>query len=77
MIIKVLAIKSELNISKIISLTGISHSSAEIHLTFLKKINFIQEKKFGRIRIFRFQEENLNARALKNLITFWERNHVE
>ena len=31
---------------------------------------FIKKQKFGRIRIFRFQEENLNARALKNLITF-------
>ena len=76
-IIRILAIKNELNISKIISLTGISHSCAENHLNYLKKISFIKEKRFGRIRIFQFQEENIKARALKNLIFFWEQNHVE
>lgn len=76
-ILRILALETEINISKIISLTGICHSSTENHLNFLKTIEFVREKKFGRIRIFEFQDDNLDARALKNLILFWEQKNVE
>ncbi|UYP46427.1 hypothetical protein NEF87_002712 [Candidatus Lokiarchaeum ossiferum] len=76
-IVKILALRNEMNISKIISLAGTSHSSAEYHLNFLKTIEFVREKKFGRIRIFEYQNDNLDARALKNLILFWEQKNVE
>ena len=33
---------------------------------------FIQEKRYGRIKIYRFKDENMKARSLKNLISFWE-----
>jgi len=71
-IIKLLALRDELNISKIVDLTGLNHLSVKTHLVFFKEINFVQEKKFGRIRIYRFKTENLKAKALKNLIQFWE-----
>jgi len=71
-IIKLLALRDELNISKIVDLTGLNHLSVKTHLFFFKEINFVQEKKFGRIRIYRFKTENLKAKALKNLIQFWE-----
>ena len=71
-IIKLLALRDELNISKIVKLTRLNHLSVKNHLIFFKKINFVQEKKFGRIRIYRFKIENLKAKALKNLIEFWE-----
>ncbi|QEE14867.1 hypothetical protein DSAG12_00688 [Promethearchaeum syntrophicum] len=71
-IIKLLALRDELNISKIVDLTGLNHLSVKTHLIFFKGINFVQEKKFGRIRIYRFKTENLKAKALKNLIQFWE-----
>ena len=71
-IIKLLALRDELNISKIVDLTGLNHLSVKKHLFFFKEINFVQEKKFGRIRIYRFKTENLKANALKNLIQFWE-----
>ena len=71
-IIKLLALRDELNISKIVELTGLNHLSVKSHLFFFKEIDFVQEKKFGRIRIYRFKTENLKAKALKNLIKFWE-----
>ena len=74
-IIKLLAIKDELNISKIVEITGLNHLSVKTHLFFFKEIEFVQEKKFGRIRIYRFKSENLKAKALRNLITFWEFNN--
>jgi len=70
-IIEILAINNELNISQIIKKTSLNHSCVKFHLDYLKKIDFIQEKKFGRIKIYRFKDENINARALKKLIELW------
>ena len=74
-IIKLLALRNEMNITKIVELTGLNHLSVKSHLFFFKQIDFVQEKKFGRIRIYRFKSENLKAKALKNLIEFWENNN--
>ncbi len=71
-IIKLLALRGELNISKIVELTGLNHFSVKTHLFFFREIDFVQEKKFGRIKIYRFKTENLKAKALENLIKFWE-----
>jgi len=71
-IIKLLALRNELNISKIVELSRLNHLSVKKHLFFFKEIDFVQEKKFGRIRIYRFKNENLKAKALQNLIEFWE-----
>jgi len=71
-ILKELAIHNELNISLIINRTKLNHSIVSKHLKLLKELNFLQEKKFGRIKIYRFKTENLRARSLKNLIEIWE-----
>jgi len=73
-IIKTLALNDELNISLIISKTKLNHSNVMKHLNFLKSFNLIQEKKFGRIRIYRYKTENIKARSLKNFIEIWERD---
>lgn len=71
-ILKLLALNNEMNISNIVKKAGLNHTSVKNHLIFLKSIDFIQEKQFGRIRIYRYKLENLKARALKNLIVYWE-----
>ena len=71
-ILKVMAEKIEMNISKIMKETSLNHSSVTGHLKYLVEIGFIQAKKFGRIKIYRFREENLKAKALQNLIRFWQ-----
>ena len=71
-ILKLLALNNEMNISSIVSKAGLNHKSVKNHLIFLKGIDFVQEKQFGRIKIYRYKLENLKARALKNLIVFWE-----
>ena len=71
-ILKILAMKEELNISNIVKNTGLNHSSVKNHIKYLQNINFIQEKAFGRIRIYRLKCENLKVKALKNLIEYWE-----
>jgi DNA-binding transcriptional ArsR family regulator len=70
-ILEILAINSELNISEIVKRSLLNHSNVVQHLNYLIGINFIQEKKFGRIRIFRYKIENIKARALKKMIEIW------
>ncbi|MFW9972066.1 MAG: winged helix-turn-helix domain-containing protein [Candidatus Odinarchaeota archaeon] len=71
-ILKILARYDELTISLIIKKTRLNYSCVLKHLKFLKIQNLIQEKKFGRIKIFRFKSENIKARSLRNFIEIWE-----
>ncbi len=71
-ILKTLARYEELTISLIIKKTRLNYMCALKHLNFLKMVNLIQEKKFGRIKIFRYKSENLKARSLKKFIEIWE-----
>jgi len=73
-ILELLANNKEMNISEIIRRTSLNHSSATRHLQSLTNLGFIQEKNFGRIKIYRFRSEEINARALKNLIDLWSGN---
>jgi predicted transcriptional regulator len=71
-IIKQLAQENEMNISRIVFNTGLNHVTVRKDLAFFSHIGFIQEKQFGRIKIYRFRDENAKANALKHLIQFWE-----
>ena len=72
MILKILAEMEELNISAIARVANLNHSTASQHLNFLTKAGLVQEKRFGRIKIFRFCSENLKARSLKKLFEIWD-----
>lgn len=67
-IIRILALEGELNISKLITISGLNHSIVISHLDILKSCDLVEEKRFGRTRIYRFKEENFRARAIKNLV---------
>ncbi|MDX1798357.1 MAG: winged helix-turn-helix domain-containing protein [Candidatus Lokiarchaeia archaeon] len=71
-ILKTLAKNDELTISLIIKKTKLNYNCVLKHLNFLKLQNLIQEKKFGRIKIFRYKSENMKARSLRNFIEIWE-----
>ncbi|MFW9864903.1 MAG: ArsR/SmtB family transcription factor [Candidatus Thorarchaeota archaeon] len=71
-ILKVLALNKELTISLIINKTKLNYSNVAKHLNYLKNLNLIQEKKFGRIKIFRYKEENIKAYSFKKFIDIWE-----
>jgi len=71
-ILKTLAINEELTLSLIISKTRLNYVSVVKHLKHLATLNLIQEKKFGRIKIYRYKFENYKARSLKKFIEIWE-----
>ena len=70
--IKVLAENKTLNISAIIKLTKLNHKVVESHLEFLTEAGIVEEKRYGKVRIFRFKEENIKAKGIKNLIKLIE-----
>ncbi len=71
-ILKALALNEELTISLIINATKLNYSNVRKHLNHLKELDLIQEKNFGRIKIFRYRIENIKARSFKKFIDIWE-----
>ena len=73
-ILKLLAELGELNISAISRTINLNHTAVKDHLRFLTEVGLIKEKKFGRILIYQFDENNVLAHSLKQLFRIWERN---
>ena len=71
-ILKILTKIGELNISEIARRTGLNYTTTNQHLQALEHHRLVRHKSFGRIRIFRLDEENPRARMVKELIEFWE-----
>lgn len=67
-ILKVLAINEELTISLLINKTRLNYTNVKKHLDYLISLDLIQEKRFGRIRIYRYKVENIKAKSLKDFI---------
>jgi len=73
-ILKLLAELGELNISAISRTINLNHSAVKEHLKFLTKVGLIKEKKFGRILIYQYEDNNIFAHSLKKLFDIWEGN---
>lgn len=76
-IVKVLVEVGELNISEIAKRANLNYSTTNQHLNFLEKAGLVQEKIFGRIRIYRFRTESIKAQAIKNLFEIWKSSKTE
>ncbi len=72
-ILKILVEIGELNISDIARRAGLNYTTTNQHLQVLETSGIVRHKNFGRIRIFRFNEENSRARMIKDLINEWEK----
>ena len=71
-ILRILSEIGELNISEIARRAGLNYATTNHHLQVLENYKLVRHKTFGRIRIFRYNEENPRARMIKKLIEFWE-----
>ena len=71
-LLEILALKEELNISELLKQAHMNHNSAVVHLAELEKLGFVQQKRYGKINIYRYRIENPHARALKNLLLLWD-----
>jgi predicted transcriptional regulator len=71
-ILRILSQIMELNVSEIARRLGANHKTTMKHLKILEDAGFLQHKKFGRIHLYRFNEESARARAVRRLIEAWE-----
>ncbi|MFW9906959.1 MAG: ArsR/SmtB family transcription factor [Candidatus Thorarchaeota archaeon] len=71
-ILRELAESNELNISELCRRVDLNHSSTKSHLEVLLSSGLIEEKKFGRIKIYRYKIEDLRARSLRSFFDLWE-----
>lgn len=71
-ILRILSEIGELNISDIARRAGLNYTTTNQHLQALEQAELIRHKSFGRIRIYRFNEENRRARAIRDLMEMWE-----
>ncbi|WEU40938.1 MAG: winged helix-turn-helix domain-containing protein [Candidatus Odinarchaeum yellowstonii] len=70
-ILKILVEEGELNISEIGRRARLNYGTTVQHLEFLCKTGIVQEKNFGRIRIYRLKEEDIRVRALRSFFALW------
>jgi CRISPR locus-related DNA-binding protein len=71
-ILKILAQVGELNVSEIARRLGVNYNMTSRHLKVLEDEGVIKHKVFGRIRLYRFNENSPKAKAVQNLIEVWE-----
>jgi predicted transcriptional regulator len=62
----------ELNISEIARRAGLNYTTTDRHLKGLEDAGIIQQKKFGRIRIYKFNDSIQRAAAIRKLVDAWK-----
>ncbi|UCG45363.1 MAG: winged helix-turn-helix transcriptional regulator [Candidatus Bathyarchaeota archaeon] len=71
-ILRILVEIEELNISEIARRAGLNYATTSQHLQALTNAELVKHKRFGRIRIFRFNDQTARGRLIKKLIETWE-----
>jgi predicted transcriptional regulator len=71
-ILKLIARLGALNISDIARRINLNYTTTNQHLKLLEAEGVLQQKAYGRIRMFRFNEASPKAKAVQNLIETWE-----
>jgi len=72
-ILRILSEIGELNISEIARRAGLNYTTTNQHLNLLENNKLVRHKTFGRIRIFRYNDENHRALMIRDLMENWEK----
>ena len=70
-ILELLSEAMELNVTEIAKRVGLNYSTTNNHLKELEGAGLLAQKRFGRIRIYRFCESSPYAAAIRKLIQSW------
>lgn len=73
-ILRILAEIGELNISEIARRARLNYATTNQHLRVLESAGLIRERRFGRVRIYRFNEGSPRARKVRELVELWGTN---
>ena len=75
--IRILALLSEvgeLHLTEIAKRTDQSYSATERHLDDLSRTGIVEERDYGRVRVFKLNQANDRAKLLQDLILKWNHN---
>ena len=73
-ILKILYRLGNLNVSEIGRRINLNYSTTNQHLKLLEGEKILQERTYGRIRMYRFKKASPKSLAVQNLIDIWEKN---
>jgi len=73
-ILKLVARLGALNVSDIARRINLNYSTTNQHLKLLESEGVLQQRIYGRIRIYKFNNGSPKARAVQNLIEAWEQD---
>ena len=63
----------QLNVSDVARRLKLNYTSTSEHLKILEKEDILQERVYGRVRMYRFNEGSAKAKAVAALIEAWEK----
>ncbi|MGE5533845.1 MAG: winged helix-turn-helix domain-containing protein [Bacillota bacterium] len=72
-ILKLVYKLGQLNVSDIARRIKLNFSSTSEHLKVLESEGILQERSYGRVRMYRFNENSAKAKAVMALIEAWEK----
>ncbi len=73
-ILSLLSQVEELHLTEISKRTDQSYSATERHLRALQNAKLVEEKDYGRVRIFKLNLENPRAKMIRDLTLQWNRD---
>jgi len=73
-ILRLVARLGALNVSDIARRINLNYSTTNQHLKLLESEGILQQRIYGRIRIYRFNGRSPKAIAVQNLIETWEQD---
>jgi len=74
-ILKILYAVGELNVSDFARRLKVNYASTSKHLKILEEEGILQHKMFGRICLYRYNEQSAKAKAVQTLIEVWEKQN--
>jgi predicted transcriptional regulator len=74
-ILKILYAVGELNVSDFARRLKVNYASTSKHLKILEEEGILQHKMFGRICLYRYNEQSAKAKAVQTLIEMWEKQN--
>jgi predicted transcriptional regulator len=73
-ILKLIYQLGQLNVSDVARRLKLNFASTSKHLKLLESEGILQERTYGRVRMYRFNEGSAKAKAVQNLLDVWEKS---
>jgi DNA-binding transcriptional ArsR family regulator len=76
-ILRLIARLGTLNVSDIARRIGLNYAATNEHLRLLEGEGILQQRVYGRIRMYKFNDASAKAKAVQNLIEAWEQDNKQ